>query len=138
MHQGDYSWILCTRYQLICVTQNKLPHTSYNIYTYSHLLWNKSPSSELQECLGKICFPLTFLQLHFILILVCNDWFFCFHTIWVWSVKTLFLLLFQDFILPHPYPIIWLLRLCHLNHALFIQYNELLPPIFITFFWDIF
>ena len=65
------------------VPQNYLLHPNCNIGTYAHLLLTKSPSSELQEFLGKLIFPIEFLQYHLIVILVWNEWFCWLHIICV-------------------------------------------------------
>ena len=81
--------------------RNEILRPSYNISTDAHLLFTKdlyTPISYLNEFLGKVTFFIGY------------------------SVP----LLFWDFILPHPYPIIWLLRSCNIGHALFLQYNDLL------------
>ena len=115
------------------MSHNELLHPSCNIDTDAHLLFTKALRSELQECLGKVLFTLEFLQLHPIVILVCNEWFGWIHTIWVCFGNTL-LFSFRNFILPHPSPIILLLRSCHLYRAFFLWSNELLPTIRISFY----
>ena len=118
---------------------NDIIHISCNIGTASHLLFTKSRSSELQECLGKIIFPIEFFQFHLIFILLCNEWFGCLHTIWVCYGKTLFLS-FCGFIFHNTSPIIWLMQSCHLfciNSALFIYSNEIIPPLNVALCWDI-
>ena len=111
---------------------NELLQPSCNIGTDAHLLFTKSPSSKLQELLGKIFFPLEFLQFHPIVILVYNEWFGWIHNIWVWNENTS-VLSFCGFIFPHPSPIIWILRSYHLDSALFLQYNDLLPPLHVFY-----
>ena len=121
------------------VPHNKLIHRIYNIGTATHLLLTKAPSSEFQECFGKVILPLNFIQLHPIVILLWNEWFFWIQTIWVWNVKNS-LFLFFGFILPHTYPIIWLIWLCHLCYlgiASFLQSNYILTPLHVAFYWDI-
>ena len=118
------------------MSQNDLIYPSCNIFTYAHLLFIKSPRYKLQELLGKLLSPLEFIQLHMIVIIVWNEWFEFIFNIYIWNVKTL-LLLFQDFILPHPSPIILLLCLCHIYHDFFLQYNYLIPLLHVAFSWDI-
>ena len=115
---------------------NELLHPICNIGIDAHLLFTKSPSSKLQECLGKVFFPLGFLQFHSIVILVWDELFGWIHTIWVGNDKTS-LWLFRKFISPHTYSIIWLLRLCHIDRALFTRSIGLLPPIHVAFCWNI-
>ena len=112
---------------------NEILHPTCNIGTYDHIVFTKSLRSYLQEFLGKLLFPLEFLLLYPIFILVCNEWFGWIYTIWVCNSKAS-LLLFHDFIFPHTSPIIWLLCSCHLDHTFFIQYNELLPLLHVAFY----
>ena len=95
------------------VPQNELIHIRCNIGTGSHLLFIRAPRSKFKECLGKVLLPLEFIQFRMIVILIWNEWFGCIHTIRVWKINTS-LLLFYDFLFHNPYPIIWLLHLCHL------------------------
>ena len=81
-------------------------------------------------------FPLEFLQFHTIFMLVWNEFFCWLHNIWGCNDKTL-LLSFFEFILPHPSPILWLLRLFHIDSDFFLQYNGLLPPPYAALCWDI-
>ena len=95
------------------VPHNQILYCRCNIGTNSHLLFTTSPSSEFQECFGKVIYPLQFLQFHTIVILIWDELFGWLQTIWIWNSKTL-LLSFHDFILPHPSPIILLIWSCHL------------------------
>ena len=47
------------------------------------------------------------------------------------------LLLFCEFIFPHPSPIIWLLHSCHIDCALFLHYNDLIFPLHVVSCWYI-
>ena len=69
-------------------------------------------------------------------IIVWNEWFGWIHMIWYWKGRTL-LLSFHEFIFPHPSMIIWPMCLCHLDCALFIQSNNLFPPIHVVLSWYI-
>ena len=115
---------------------NEFLHPSCNIDKYSHILFTKAPRSKLQECLGKLIPPLDFLHLHPIVILFWNEWFGWIHTIWVCNGKTSFLS-FCGLILPQPSPIILLLHSFHLYRDLFIQSNELFPPLHVALCWYI-
>ena len=95
------------------VPHNQLLLWSCNIGTAAHLLFTKYPSPDFQEWFGKILYPLKFLHLHPIFILIYSEWFGWLNTIWIWNRKTL-LLPFHDFIFPHPSPIILLIWSCHL------------------------
>ena len=112
--------------------RNDLLLPSFNIFTYYYLLFTKSPSYELQECLRKVHFSLEFFQLHPSFVLFWNEWFVWIHIILVWNGKTL-LLSFCDFIFPCHFPITWLLRSCHLGYSLFLRSNDLLPPLHVSF-----
>ena len=111
-------------------------HPRCNIGTNAHLIFTKSPISKFQECLGKVLLPIDFLPFHPIVILVWNELFCWFHTIWFWNGNTS-LLSCHDFILLHPSPIIWLLRSFHLDYAFFFQTNDLLPHIHVVLCWYI-
>ena len=100
------------------VPHNQLIHCRCNIGTAAHLLFNKSPRSDFQECIDKVLYPFEFLQLHLIVILIWNELFGWLHTIWIWNSNTL-LLSFYDFLLIYPSPIILLICLCHLCYPYF-------------------
>ena len=109
-----------------------------NIGTDARLLFTKSPSSEFQY-LFCVLYTIEFIQFHIIVITIWNEWFGWIHTIWVWYGKTS-LLLFCDFIFPHPSPIIWILysfHLCCIEFYLFLQSNDLLPPLHVESCWYI-
>ena len=97
--------------------------------------FTKYPSSELQEFLGKVL-PLDFIQFNPIAILLWNEWFGWLHDIWVRNGKTS-LLSFCGYIFPHPSPIIWLLRSCHIDRSFFLKYNELLYPLHVSLCLDV-
>ena len=92
---------------------NQILRCSCNIGTDAHLLFNKVPKSEFQECFGKVLYTLYFIQVHMIVMNIWNEWFGWIHSILIWNNKTSFLS-FHDCIFPHPSPMIWLLYLCHL------------------------
>ena len=118
---------------------NEIIHCSCNIGTATRLLFTKSLSSEFQECIGKLLFPLKFLQFHIINILVWDECFVWIQNIWFLNDKTS-LLSFHGYIFHNPYPIVWLLCLCQLfciNSSFFIQSNELLTPFRVVLCWDI-
>ena len=118
------------------VPHNEILHPSCIIDTDAHLLFTKALISKLQEFLGKLLFPLDFLQFYPIVILVWNEWFGWIHNIWVFNGKTS-LFSFRDFILPLNSPIIWLLRSFNIDCNFFIWYNGLLPPLRVTLCWYI-
>ena len=118
---------------------NQLLHCSCNIGTSDHLLFTKSLRSEFQVCFVKVLYLLEFLQLHLIVLLIWNKWFGWLHTIWICNRKTS-LLSFHDCILPHPSPMIWLLCSWHLfclDYPLFSQSNDMLPPLYVVYCWNI-
>ena len=113
------------------VPHNQILQWNYNIGTADHLLFTKSPSSEFQDWFCKVLYPLEFLQVHTIGILIWNEWFGWIHTIWICNSMTS-LLLFYGCIFPHTSPMIWMLCPCHLcclDFSLFFQSNDLLPPL---------
>ena len=63
------------------VPHNKIIYCSCNIGTAAHILFNKSPSSEFQECFGKLLYLLEFIKIHNISTLIWNKWFGWLHTI---------------------------------------------------------
>ena len=121
------------------MTHNKLLRCSCNIGTAAHLLFTKAPSSDFQEWFGKVLYPIEFLQVHLIVILIWNEWLGWIQAIWVLNSKTL-LLSFHYCIFPHPSPIIWLLCSCHLlclDFSLLFQSNDLLTPLRVAYCWVI-
>ena len=121
------------------ISRNQLLHCSCNIGTDAHLLFTKGPSSEFQEFFGKVLYPLDFLQVHMVVMLIWNEWFGWLHTIWTCN-RTTSLLLFHDCIFPHTSPTIWLIclfHLCCLDFYLFFQSNDFLPPLHVEYCWDI-
>ena len=115
---------------------NEIIHPSCNIVTNARPIFTKFPSSKLQECLGKLLVPLDLIQIHPIVIVVCNEWVVWLHNIWVCNGNTSFLM-FHYFIFPHNSPIISLLRLWHLDRDFFLYYNYLLHYLHFAFCWDI-
>ena len=117
--------------------RNHIIRCRCNIGTYTHLLFTKAPSSEFQECSVKLLYPLYFIRVHTIFILICNEWFGWLHTIWICNRKTL-LLSFHDCFFPHPSSIVWLIWSCHLlclGFSFFFQSDDPITPLHVAYCW---
>ena len=121
------------------VPHNQLLLCICYIGTAANLLFTKAPSSEFQECFGKVLYLLEVLQVHTIVILICYEWFGWLYTIWIWNIKTL-LLSFHDCICPLPSPMIWLICSCHLcfiGFSFFFNIPIPHPPLHVAYCWNI-